>query len=107
MNTKQIQYALALSKTLNFSQVADQLGISADYAGRIFKRRTDIHFATFVMEMKMERGKELLVKTKLRNYEISNRLGYSNPDYFRQLFKAYTGVTPTEYRNSHRYMIQR
>ena len=55
----------------------------------------------------MERGKELLVKTKLRNYEISSRLGYSNPDYFRQLFKAYTGVTPTEYRNSHRYMIQR
>ena len=28
MNTKQIQYALALSKTLNFSQVAEQLGIS-------------------------------------------------------------------------------
>lgn len=28
MNTKQVQYALALSKTLNFSQVADQLGIT-------------------------------------------------------------------------------
>lgn len=28
MNTKQIQYALALSETLNFSQVAEQLGIS-------------------------------------------------------------------------------
>lgn len=96
-----------IEEGISLRMVADQLGISADYAGRIFKRRTDIHFATFVMEMKMERGKNLLVKTKLRNYEISNRLGYSNPDYFRQLFKAYTGVTPTEYRNSHRYMIQR
>lgn len=28
MNTKQIQYAIALSETLNFSQTADQLGIS-------------------------------------------------------------------------------
>lgn len=28
MNTKQIQYALSLSETLNFSQVAEQLGIS-------------------------------------------------------------------------------
>lgn len=28
MNTKQIEYALALSETLNFSQVAEQLGIS-------------------------------------------------------------------------------
>lgn len=96
-----------IEEGISLRMAADQLGISADYAGRIFKRRTNIHFATFVMEMKMERGKNLLVKTKLRNYEISNRLGYSNPDYFRQLFKAYTGVTPTEYRNSHRYMIQR
>lgn len=83
--------------------VADKLNISADYAGRIFKKRTDIHFATFVMEVKMERGKELLANTRLKNYEISNRLGYSNPDYFRQLFKAYTGATPTEYRNAFRY----
>ena len=28
MNTKQIQYALALSETLSFSQVAEQLGIT-------------------------------------------------------------------------------
>lgn len=92
---------------ISLRMIADMLGISADYAGRIFKRRTNIHFATFVMETKMERGKELLLNTRLKNYEISTRLGYSNPDYFRQLFKAYTGITPTEYRNIHRYGIYR
>lgn len=88
---------------VSLRMVADQLGISTDYAGRIFKRRSDVHFATFVMQIKMERGKELLRSTRLRNYEISTRLGYSNPDYFRQLFKAYTGLTPTDYRNMCRY----
>lgn len=79
-----------------------QLGISADYAGRLFKRRTGVNFAAFIVRMKMERGKELLAASKARNYEISARLGYSNPDYFRQLFKAYTGMTPTEYRQLYR-----
>lgn len=88
---------------ISLGMVADRLGISADYAGRIFKKKTGMHFATFVMHTKMERGKELLAAGRLKNYEISARLGYSNPDYFRQLFKNYTGMTPTEYRNMYRF----
>lgn len=94
-----------IEQGISLSLVAEQLGISTDYAGRIFKRYTGEHFATFVMRTKMERGKELLRDGRLRNYEISNRLGYSNPDYFRQLFKKYTGMTPNEYRNSFRTKI--
>ncbi len=87
---------------VSLHSVAAQLGISADYAGRIFKRKTGINFVTFVTRTKMERGKQLLSQGRHKNYEISARLGYSNPDYFRQLFKAHTGMTPTEYRNAYR-----
>lgn len=90
---------------ISLGLVADKLGISADYAGRVFKKKTGMHFATFVKHTKMERGKELLAAGRLKNYEISAQLGYSNPDYFRQLFKAYTGMTPTEYRNMYRFKI--
>lgn len=96
------QVQQTLEQDVSLHAVAAALGISADYAGRLFKRRTGVNFAVFVMRMKMERGKELLAARKQRNYEISARLGYSNPDYFRQLFKNYTGMTPTEYRNLHR-----
>lgn len=94
-----------IEQGISLGLVAEQLGISTDYAGRIFKRYTGEHFAAFVMRTKMERGKELLRDGRLRNYEISTRLGYSNPDYFRQLFKNYTGMTPNEYRNSFRTKI--
>lgn len=94
-----------IEQGISLGLVAEQLGISTDYAGRIFKRYTGEHFAAFVMRTKMERGKELLREGRLRNYEISSRLGYSNPDYFRQLFKNYTGMTPNEYRNSFRTKI--
>ena len=84
---------------VSLHSVAEALGISADYAGRIFKRKTGINFITFVTRVKMERGKARLEQGHWKNYEISARLGYSNPDYFRQLFKANTGMTPTEYRS--------
>ena len=96
------QVQQTLEQDVSLHGVAASLGISADYAGRLFKRRTGVNFATFVMRMKMERGKALLAQRREHNYEISARLGYSNPDYFRQLFKNYTGMTPTEYRNLHR-----
>ena len=35
----------------------------------------------------------------LRSYEIAERVGLgNNPHYFSQLFRKYTGLTPTEYR---------
>jgi len=87
-----------IEEDVSLHGVATELGISSDYAGRVFKRKTSLNFITFVTRLKMERGKELLEEGRWKNYEISTRLGYSNPDYFRQLFKAHTGMTPTEYR---------
>lgn len=92
---------------LSLNAVAAKIGISSDYAGRLFKRRTGTNFIGFVTRTKMEYGKLLLESGRLKNYEISMRLGYSNPDYFRQLFKLHTGMTPTEYRNACRRKIFR
>jgi two-component system, response regulator YesN len=89
-----------VEKNISLGKAAEELHISPDYAGRIFKKKTKQNFNNYVMRTKMERGKILLASGRYKNYEISERLGYSNPDYFRQLFKEYTGMTPTEYRNA-------
>ncbi|MDF2904486.1 MAG: two component transcriptional regulator, AraC family, partial [Bacillus sp. (in: firmicutes)] len=36
--------------------------------------------------------------SEFKNYEISEKLGYSSSDYFCRLFKGYTGHTPIEFR---------
>ena len=49
----------------------------------------------------MERAKELIEKSaeNLKIYEISEKVGIAeNPQYFSQLFKKYTGMTPTAYQ---------
>ena len=51
----------------------------------------------------MEKAQELLtppVRGTLQ--EISQACGYPNKSYFCQVFKKYTGTTPTQYRECHR-----
>lgn len=43
----------------------------------------------------------LLCSTDLSVERISDRLGFSDPGYFRKIFRRYTGKTPTEVRREH------
>ena len=40
----------------------------------------------------------LLNNRDLSIEEVSSRLGFESSTYFRRIFKAYVGYTPTEYR---------
>jgi len=46
----------------------------------------------------MEKAKELLVNNGCNVSEVSDKLGYKNPESFVRQFKKLTGHTPTEYR---------
>ena len=61
-------------------------------------KKTGIKFSDYVTKVKMEHAKKLLNAGCYKNYEISEKLCYSNPDYFCRVFKDYTGKTPLDYR---------
>lgn len=67
MNSKQIQYALALSETLNFSQVADQMGISQPALSKQIKLlEKDLGVELF------DRSRSPLVLTAAGEYFVRN-----------------------------------
>jgi two-component system response regulator YesN len=78
--------------------VAQEVQLHKDYLSKMFKQKTGFHFIDYVTKAKMEHAKQLLGTGKYKNYEISEKLGYSSPDYFCRLFKNYTGHTPLEYK---------
>lgn len=89
-----------LTKDVSLTAVACNLNFSKDYIGRIFKKKTGMSFLQYVTRAKMEYAKKLLASGEYKNYEVSKILGYRTPDYFTQLFKNYTGITPLTYRTS-------
>jgi two-component system response regulator YesN len=73
---------------------------NVDYLGKLFKKETGKNFSHYVMEKRMERAKDLILEGKKdRIYEVAEKVGYgSNSQYFSQVFKKYTGVSPLEYK---------
>ena len=50
----------------------------------------------------MEHAAGLLSATNFKTYEIAERVGYTNSQYFSVLFKKFYGMTPKEYRNQNK-----
>ncbi len=53
------------------------------------------------MQRRVEKAKGIIEQsTSAKVYEIASNVGMgNNPQYFSQLFKRYTGMTPSEYKN--------
>ena len=82
---------------LNLNQICEFLNISTSRFSSIFKEATGKTFVEALTNIRMERAKTLLRQTSLKNYEIAEKVGFSDPHYFSISFKKMTGKTPKEY----------
>ena len=87
---------------LKLENIAPLFGYNCSYLGKLFKQKTDKSFNTYLDELRISHSKELLRQGELKIYEVAEKVGYSNVDYFSTKFKRYEGVTPAEYRRQQR-----
>lgn len=91
-----------MEQELSLNDICSYLNISTSYFSTIFKETTGGTFLEFLSRIRMEKAKELLEQTTLKNYEIAEMVGFSDPHYFSISFKKMTGKTPTEYAREKR-----
>lgn len=72
--------------------------MSFSHISRIFSQLEGITIEKYLLLLRMERAKELLIQTELSASEIGDRLGYSSPQSFTTQFGKETGKTPGGYR---------
>ncbi|MCA9399635.1 MAG: helix-turn-helix transcriptional regulator, partial [Candidatus Omnitrophica bacterium] len=64
----------------------------------LFNKQNETSFRRYKLNVKIDIAKALLKNSGLMVYEISNQLGYQNPESFMRIFKRETGLTPSGYR---------
>jgi two-component system response regulator YesN len=84
---------------ITIAKVCSHLHISAGYFSSIFKRETKLTYVSFLLNIRMEAAKEMLLTTDLKTFEIAEKIGYADPNYFSFSFKKHVGVSPKDYRN--------
>jgi two-component system response regulator YesN len=85
------------NETLSQTDIAREFDVSAGYISTMFKKYNDIGFAECVAQAKIMHAKKLLAEGKLKIYEISDAVGYSDSYYFSKVFKKITGLSPKDY----------
>lgn len=79
--------------------VAEHVHLSPNYVSRLIKRKLGQTFTERLNEYRMEQAKKLLQNPKNKSYWVAENVGIPDPRYFSQLFRKYTNVTPSEYKN--------
>lgn len=93
-----IRYLQENFRDASLEKAAVQVGLSASYLSRIFKDRSGENFSDILLQIRMENARKMLEDVRCKSYEVAYNIGYDNPKNFTRAFKAYYGVTPSEYR---------
>ncbi len=89
------------SGTLKLEDIAPLFGYNSAYFGKFFHRTMGKSFHSYVDHIRIERAKELLISSPYKVYEIAEKVGYHNVDYFHKKFRKYVGESPAEYRKKY------
>lgn len=91
-----------MDSDLSLNLLASQFKLSVPYLSKLFKESTEMNFMDCLIQIRMEKSKQLLQDPSLKINTVAERVGYNNPQSFTRIFKKYTGQTPGEYREQHK-----
>lgn len=86
---------------LKLESLAGLFNYNSAYLGKLFKNHTGEYFNTYLDQVRIENAKHLL-SSGLKVYQVAERVGYTNVDYFHNKFKKYVGLSPSVYRKTKR-----
>lgn len=85
---------------LSMSAIADTYGISAVRLSLDFKELTGMSPSEYLLLLRMEKAKEMLLRTKLSVKDIGLAVGYYDASGFIRRFRQYMVMTPSQYRQT-------
>lgn len=86
-------------ENLKLETMAEMYNYNKGYLGRMFKQHTGDSFHTFLDKVRIQQAIRLL-REGHKVYEVSERVGYPNVDYFHNKFKKYVGASPSSIKGA-------
>lgn len=85
-------------ESITLEEVSAAVGFSSSYFSVLFKKEAGEGFSKYLINVRMERARELLQETNYPVAEICREVGYSDVKHFVQTFRKATGLNPAQYR---------
>lgn len=85
---------------ISMDELSRALSFSKAYISKTFGRVSGYSVGEYFTKMKIAEAKRLIRESNHNFYEISEMLMFSNSHYFSNVFRKYTGMTPSQYKKS-------
>ncbi|SME90617.1 response regulator transcription factor [Paenibacillus barengoltzii] len=85
------------SENLKLETLSGIFNYNSAYLGKLFKNTTGEYFNTYLDKVRIEKAKHYL-EEGLKVYQVAEKVGYTNVDYFHSKFRKYVGTSPSAYR---------
>ena len=88
-------------RNIPLSELAAIMNISTMYFSNYFKQVFHISPKQYIMNVRMDNAKELLLDSDMSILEVGTAVGIDDQNYFSRIFKKHCGMSPTEFRNEY------
>lgn len=85
---------------ITLTWMSEKIHLNSSYISRLLKNEYGENFTDLLTRHRMEQAKQILKNPQVKIYEVSEKVGILDAQYFAIKFKKYTGMTPSEYRDN-------
>lgn len=90
-----------LDQKINIAELAELAHLSLSQLERTFKAVLNMSPLQFVQKLRLEYAVKLLASHEVSVTQISLNCGYSDHSAFSRQFKQFTGLSPSQFRQTH------
>lgn len=84
---------------LSITAIAEHLNISEGHLSHVFKKETGYTVGNYLTQYRIHMAMQYLRDCRSKVYEVAERVGYRDVNYFGSAFKKLTGMSPSDYQN--------
>lgn len=85
---------------ISIDDICRHFGYSRSYISHRFSEKNGMGIKEYIIRLKIEDAKALLVNSQLNITEVAGAVGCADSNRFSQLFKSRTGISPRKYRRA-------
>jgi AraC-like DNA-binding protein len=89
-----------LSEDLSVDRLTEEFNISKNKLYNSVSKYMSVGIAKHIKNLRLEEAKRLLTETDMTIFQIADRVGFTDYNYFCRVFKKEVGVPAGKYRNN-------
>ncbi len=89
-----------IAESINLDRLTKRFLINRNKLNEIFMKESSMTCMNYLLKLRLDLAKVMLTNTEIPIGEVSNRVGFEDPNYFAKVFKKHIGMSPKSYRKN-------